>query len=326
MPEDFRTESAEQTCAECHSSVIEGKVTHKAMNAGCDLCHESTGENHPLADVIGFKLVAEIPELCYFCHDDFTELKILHEPVGNCLNCHSPHNSEEVKLLTDNSQSICKSCHEDIFDLAANSLVPHKPSLATGKCIDCHSPHSSTEKRLLVAEDRKLCLSCHNKTFITREGTISNIDLLLKNNKVEHSGLDGGCSTCHLPHGSDFSKLLIDAYPGSNYANASYESFSLCFLCHDSDLLEAEFTSLATNFRNGETNLHFMHTKGVKGRSCHLCHNIHASSQEFILEESVKFGNWEMQMNFLLQDNGGSCLPGCHSRKDYSRIIPKTLN
>ena len=43
--------------------------------------------------------------------------------------------------------------------------------------------------------------------------------------------------------------------------------------------------------------------------------------QEYIIQESVPFGDWVMQMNFVILDNGGSCQPGCHGEKSYTREI-----
>jgi hypothetical protein len=37
------------------------------------------------------------------------------------------------------------------------------------------------------------------------------------------------------------------------------------------------------------------------------------------VEESLGFGNWEMQMNFIPDEQGGSCLPGCHGKLSYRR-------
>ena len=84
-------------------------------------------------------------------------------------------------------------------------------------------------------------------------------------------------------------------------------------------LLDAEETEWGTNFRNGDRNLHQLHINGNKGRNCRMCHNLHGSSQKFLIEEKVGFGNWEMKMNFVPEEQGGSCLPGCHGRLTYKR-------
>ncbi|RLD52877.1 MAG: cytochrome C, partial [Bacteroidetes bacterium] len=137
---------------------------------------------------------------------------------------------------------------------------------------------------------------------------------------ILHSAIEnGGCMICHQPHGSEFRVLLSDRYPAEDYLVASTDSFGLCFMCHDTDLLEAEKSEWATNFRHGDQNLHYIHMNGAKGRNCKFCHNLHGSDQTFLIEESVPFGNWEMQMNFIATEEGGSCLPGCHGKKVYSR-------
>ncbi len=137
---------------------------------------------------------------------------------------------------------------------------------------------------------------------------------------IPHSAIEGGgCLVCHRSHGSDYPDLLVDLYPVEDYLAVSTESFGLCFQCHDTDLLEAEETEWGTNFRNGKLNLHRLHINGNKGRNCRMCHNLHGSQQKFLIEEQVAFGSWEMKMNFMPEQEGGSCLPGCHGKLSYSR-------
>jgi predicted CXXCH cytochrome family protein len=103
------------------------------------------------------------------------------------------------------------------------------------------------------------------------------------------------------------------------YLPATTENFALCFMCHDTELLLAEKTDWGTNFRDGTKNLHWLHIHGNKGRNCRMCHNMHGSSQPFLMEEHIPFGDWEMELNFEPAENGGSCLPGCHGRFQYER-------
>ena len=125
--------------------------------------------------------------------------------------------------------------------------------------------------------------------------------------------------SCHQAHGSDFRALLVDRFPEVDYVSASTENFELCFLCHDTDVMNAGETEYGTGFRNGKKNLHSLHMNGNKGRNCRMCHNIHVSPQSFLLEVEVGFGSWEMQMNFVQEAQGGSCLPGCHGKLSYRR-------
>jgi hypothetical protein len=103
------------------------------------------------------------------------------------------------------------------------------------------------------------------------------------------------------------------------YAPSVRDTFALCWECHDSDLLELEKTDASTNFRDGEKNLHFVHMNGRKSRSCVICHNVHASAREHLIEDEVKFGEWNLPINYTPSADGGSCFPGCHASKKYSR-------
>ena len=130
---------------------------------------------------------------------------------------------------------------------------------------------------------------------------------------------EGGSFCHHRAHGSEFRALLVDAYPEEEYVPATTENFGLCFLCHDTGILDEEETEWATGFRNGKQNLHRLHIQGNKGRNCRMCHNLHGSMQPFLLEECVGFGSWEMNLNFAPREDGGSCLPGCHGKLAYTR-------
>ncbi len=248
-------------CLSCHADLQEKGVMHYPAEDDCNTCHESTGASHPSSDSVGFRLMDQVPELCFYCHEE-----------------------------------------------AQQSTYPHKP-LTDGECTACHDPHASSESSLLLSADPQLCLSCHNQ-----------IRRLVQGNMNAHSAIEGGgCMSCHQSHGSDNRALLVERFPEADYLPALTENFELCFLCHDTDLMEAEETEWGTNFRNGKKNLHWLHMNGDKGRNCRMCHNIHGSPLPFLMEERVYFGNWEMQMNFVSVEQGGSCLPGCHGNLSYQR-------
>lgn len=251
------TESNQPACTDCHSDKVETEMKHEAVENGCDICHESTGEAHPEDGKKGFTLVDRAPDLCYYCHEEAERPSFGHQPV------------------------------------------------LSGECLSCHDVHGSSNPALLKQPDPDMCLSCHP---------------IIQGQVMLHSAIDnGGCMICHQPHGAKNRALLSESYPEDEYMNATTENFGLCFLCHEADLMNAERTEWATNFRNMDRNLHQLHINGVKGRNCKLCHNLHVSKQKYLIEESILFGSWEMQMNFSYDENGGSCLPGCHGKKTYVR-------
>ena len=271
----FRGPEVSPACIECHEDLVKSEVMHYPAGDACDNCHESTGASHPSADSLGFRLMDQLPALCFYCHEEETAMAYTHQPVVD------------------------------------------------GRCLDCHDAHGSSQPSILLREDQELCLGCHNRSYSSDSSETINISSLIKGkNRVAHSAIDAlGCRTCHQAHASDKRALLVDAYPAQDYLPAEIENFGLCFLCHETDILEAEETDWATGFRNGKQNLHRLHINGNKGRNCRMCHNLHGSSQLYLIEEEVAFGSWEMKLNFIPEEQGGSCLPGCHGKLSYSREL-----
>jgi predicted CXXCH cytochrome family protein len=257
-------------------------------------------------------LVAQMQQNdCLSCHEDLLKGGVMHYPAeDDCSTCHEstgashPSGDSVGFRLMDKVPELCFYCHEE----AEQKIHPHQP-VAAGNCMGCHDPHTSSGSSLLSLPEPELCLSCHK-----------NISRLIQGKMITHSAIEGGgCISCHQSHGSDIHALLVAPFPEEDYLPALTENFELCFLCHDTDLMEAEETEWGTGFRNGKKNLHRLHMNGDKGRNCRMCHNIHGSPLPFLVEEQVGFGSWEMQMNYIPDDQGGSCLPGCHGKLSYQR-------
>lgn len=318
----FGQDKAEgKTCKDCHSDKSENKFMHYPAEDACDNCHMETGNEHP-GDELGFDLADEMPGLCFLCHEEFKG-DMLHGPVemGECLMCHSPHGSENPSVLMTKSPDLCFDCH-DTKDIMESSPVVHGAANSGKSCMNCHSPHASSEPRLFIEEERKLCLSCHIRS-VTKDGQkLAAIGRMLDPGHVVHGVFEEeGCSVCHKGHASSEVSLLNAAFPAGLYASGKPENFELCFTCHDPGLMEEENTSWATEFRDGERNLHYVHMHGEKARSCKLCHSVHGSHNQFMIADMVTFGNWDMPMGFTPVENGGSCSTGCHTELSYSRTV-----
>jgi len=266
--------------------------------------------------------LSEEAPACVECHGDLVNKGLSHYPAEDaCDNCHeatgASHPSDSLGFrLMDSTPALCFYCHEE----EAAQAFGHRP-YAEGNCLGCHDAHGSAQAALLRNEEEELCLGCHNQVIQGDSSETANISRLVKGSQqVVHSAIAGmGCLICHRAHGSEFRVLLVDAYPEENYVPATTENFGLCFLCHDAGILDEEETEWATGFRNGTRNLHRVHIHGDKGRNCRMCHNLHGSTQLFLMEESVDFGKWEMHLNFVPRERGGSCLPGCHGKLAYTR-------
>lgn len=104
----------------------------------CDNCHERR---------LGNRLVDVLPDLCYGCHDNFSdEYDFVHGPVraGFCTECHNPHSSKRDKLLVRDRDKLCVYCHQK-----GQILNQEQHDGVTGAdCLDCHNPHGGNSRYL----------------------------------------------------------------------------------------------------------------------------------------------------------------------------------
>jgi predicted CXXCH cytochrome family protein len=118
-------------------------VLHKPYaDNNCGACHESaTGTYEQFTKLP--------PEVCLKCHAKVpSEYTIMHGPVsaGECLLCHTPHESSIAHLLKDPPPGVCTQCH-------VSELLPKEPAdhLTNRSCLDCHTAHGGEKHGLLRA-------------------------------------------------------------------------------------------------------------------------------------------------------------------------------
>lgn len=297
-------------CSTCHPGKADHKFVHGPTATGdCDSCHSPHDSDNKAL------IIQPDPELCFTCHFDFQETikkKNVHPALlSGCTSCHNPHGSAERKLLPAEGDKLCYQCHPQIEEKTKKAKSIHAPITSQKSCASCHSPHASETQKLLPKIGKDLCLDCHKgiikKTYTLLHGPIK----------------EGNCSACHDPHGSQYSKLVTKSYSSDPYIPYSDKEYELCFSCHNRDLLRFPDTSFATDFRDGDKNLHYIHVnRKDKGRNCNLCHAIHGGTLPKLISETVPFGKWDLPLNFIKTDTGGSCTPGCHKKYNYDRNVP----
>ena len=297
-------------CLTCHADKVKFKYIHGPTAAG-----DCTGCHNPHESANKYLLVKDATELCVTCHFDMQDVmkrKDVHPALSSgCTSCHNPHGSPFRKLLSAEGENLCFQCHPKIAEKIEKSKTVHAPINSEKSCASCHSPHATDEPKLLFKKGKDLCLDCHK-------------NVIKKGMTMLHGPIrDGSCTPCHDPHGSSNEKLLTQPYSSGTYIPYTDKEYALCFSCHNRDLLRYPDTSFATGFRNGERNLHYLHVNNkAKGRNCRLCHNLHGSSNPKLIAENVSFGKWELPLNFVKTETGGSCSPGCHQTYSYDRKNP----
>ena len=317
-PSLLTASSEKALCLQCHEMEIPNTdVVHSPVEKGkCSECHDPHQSNESAF------LKTSKPDLCYTCHKQIKELASASNKHAvfedDCFNCHQPHSASAKSLLMEPMPTLCYNCHSDVQEQVGIATVVHKVMSDEKSCSNCHSPHASNNTAMLYEPTNDLCLSCHNRTYSNDEGKIENISNKLSEGNSIHAPVEDACVNCHLPHASEYSSLLTNKFPKGTYAAASIDNYELCFNCHDSELLTAEINS-TTNFRHGEKNMHFLHLKGDKGKSCTMCHDVHGAKNEHLISKKVPFGSWQMDLNYKVTENGGSCATGCHAEKEYDR-------
>jgi len=315
-------------CQNCHEEQWEAlQSVHGPVAAGaCGACHEAHGSRYPkLLEQQGSKL-------CLQCHISTAKTidaaHFVHGPIeDDCRVCHDPHASTHDLLLNEDPVELCESCHENIRMKVDSATTKHAAVTTERACLNCHTAHASDYPRMLKANPKTLCFECHDKEIMAEDGSIlPNMKALIESGMTLHGPTaQDSCVVCHEIHGGGHERLLIKEFPSNLYYPFSQDVYSLCFSCHDRNLVLEPETTVVTNFRNGESNLHYIHVKKEKrGRSCSICHDTHAGDRTHQIRESVVYGpgNWHLKIGFVATPTGGSCASGCHAAYAYDRVTP----
>ncbi|WP_456433492.1 cytochrome c3 family protein [Thermosulfuriphilus sp.] len=310
--------SISSVCFQCHEKRLFSKrYPHGPVADGeCIACHNHHGS--PYDHLLSAPLKGG--KICLTCHEDRKEefsMAYVHKPVAeSCANCHDPHSSDYRYQLLEPSGKLCISCHKKLDPEVITTIEGAKyrhPSVEAGRCVDCHQPHTSNYEALLKDFEGDLCFSCHK-------------DLAAKVRKAQflHGPVqEGTCDACHNPHGSAFSRLLVRSFPAGFLNDYSPGKYDLCYSCHNKEVIETKFTTVLTNFRDVDYNLHYAHVRRKSGNSCKACHAIHASNQPKHMREKTEYRGLRTELKFVPTGTGGSCLVGCHKeKKEYDREHP----
>ncbi len=314
-------------CVGCHDKMWDHDATlHPPVADDCTTCHE-------LAIAEGgteVTLMEEGTALCLICHDEVSaavagELEAPHFPVTDgCGNCHEPHASREPGLLTGPLVEVCHSCHQ-----AADLEGPHDGQLtATANCSACHQPHGSQNPQMLAGRvlhspfSSGSCKGCHRPPFADQVRLRSRREDLCTACHREfsqpaggslHAALQGdrlkaGCLSCHDPHMSLHSGLLLAA------------GAELCGSCH------AEVVTAAT--ADGG------HSPAAD--DCLSCHRPHEADEPRLLSEPAGElcarchdpGDEELIRTHLGADLGTLTCTGCHTPhgSDHPALLARYLH
>lgn len=180
-----------EMCAACHGDLLEGrsKLHNPSDQGDCLDCHRAHSSMHENL------LIDDWGQMCRECHQPLfatiagavlantpseadSPLKkldppLLHEPVADdCGVCHDPHGSNHDFLLTDSPFQLCATCHEEVSEIAENSVMSHSIVYEERACLNCHAPHVSQSGSLLRDRPIIVCLECHSDDIAIDDETI----------------------------------------------------------------------------------------------------------------------------------------------------------
>lgn len=336
-------------CLSCHETVLAGHSSiHEAItDKNCTGCHQAHTAEHAKL------LVKPGKALCLSCHEQVQHqidgAKSAHEPLlrdGECTQCHTPHASNTSHQLKAPPAQLCSECHKEVAQQAREASHPHSAVLEGEACLNCHNPHGSAHAKLMKGDPVATCVACHKEPeaaaeldkpvhpaapYFVDQSPVKIVNVPAAKQARPASNLttkglnphgpvaEGRCTACHDVHGGSHAGLLRAKLSTEFYQAFNAENFALCFTCHEQGLAVAEKTADATNFRDGERNLHYLHVAKDQGRGCTACHTVHASRHEQQIRDTVPYGGWQLPLNFKPLESGGSCAPGCHKPQTYTR-------
>ncbi|MBI2520018.1 MAG: hypothetical protein HYV97_06365 [Bdellovibrio sp.] len=335
LANNIEATSDDANCLECHPDVADNTMNYLHYPAGagaCSYCHTAKPEHLGGDNPPGSVSINKKAENCYTCHERKDENPVLHGALADadsCVSCHNPHSSNVRSLLRATTvPALCSNCH----DISVQGKSQHGPVINGQTCLNCHTPHSGKHQKLLHKPAKDLCLACHNKEIqasLNGARTIPNIQKKLEMAGA-HPGAAGSCLDCHKAHTSENNRLLTAAWSVKNY-NTYLESenpYSMCFTCHETNMLKKTDFVPDTNFRNDTKalNLHWFHVVDAagsedksRGRSCKICHDPHGAPQSHDINNTWFMNGNPIKIEYQLIDNGGQCTKSCHATRQYRR-------
>lgn len=281
-------ERTSQICLDCHGgrdSTLAGTGhwptggSHDGPDArvACTDCHtgdrrhwEEDPSANPMTNpsTVGARAEAR---LCATCHQNSHQQNLLEKNVHtandvNCSGCHMIHGVAHPALLKKAEPDLCLSCHTNV---AGQFAKPYRHPVPEGvvKCSECHLTLDAT-RRALTQNGTNVCTGCHGEM----EGPFPFEHAAT----LDYSTEEGGCLSCHEPHGSHLPRMLRQPYEPPHY--------QLCSQCHSVP-------------RHNSNSQHGTTWSGVPCSNCHT--DVHGSyNNRLLLNESL-----------LSQ---GCSNPGCH--------------
>ena len=264
-------------CLDCHQgqdSTLAGTAhwagdVHEGADArvACTDCHsgdrkhwEGDPEANPMSNPAKTGTAAEA-RVCSSCHQNSHQQNMIERNVHekndvSCSGCHQVHGSKHISLLKAPENKLCLDCHSRVEGEFAR---PYRHPTPEGiiRCTECHTSLDLTAREL-SQNGTSVCLKCH--------GEFAGPFPYEHQATLDFSTEEGGCMSCHEPHGSALPRMVKQPYEPPHYP--------LCSQCHSVP-------------RHNSNPMHGTSFAGVPCNDCHV--DIHGSyDNRLFVNESLK--------------------------------------
>jgi DmsE family decaheme c-type cytochrome len=265
-----------EVCLDCHDGLLDGLMgtphqmsseTFEGADAtiACTDCHvgderhwEDDPEEYPMTSLADVDADA-VALLCATCHMNSHQQNMLEDNIHtmndvSCADCHGVHGNTHVSLLKSSQPGLCLDCHKNVEGQFAQPFR-HPVNDEIVVCTDCHMTIDLVATELSYNGINNACYECHAQF----EGPFP----YEHQATVDYSTEEGGCLSCHSPHGSYNPRMLKQPYESPHYR--------LCTQCHSVPL-------------HNNNSFHGTMWAGVPCNDCHS--DIHGSytSRNFLSE------------------------------------------
>ncbi|NNE09939.1 MAG: hypothetical protein HKN20_15370 [Gemmatimonadetes bacterium] len=221
-------------CLDCHEGLMltgsahelwEGAMDGPEAHIACTDCHmgdarhyEEDPEEYPMTNPSDLNAGMEA-NLCASCHMNPHQQNMLEKNIHminevSCSGCHSMHGNTHAGLLKAEEPGLCLDCHTSVEGEFAR---PYRHPVNDGivACSECHMTLDETTRELSY-NGTNVCMECHAEF----QGPFPYEHPAT----LDYSTEEGGCLTCHDPHGSFLPRMLTQPYEAPH--------FQLCSQCH----------------------------------------------------------------------------------------------
>jgi len=254
-----------------------------------------------------------------------------------CADCHDPHLATEERADPPFASGLLRG----VRGVDRNGAEVASVTFGYEVCFKCHGDDNADQPfvpRWIPTTNLRLAFDPGNPSFHPVVARGRNLDVPSIPASLEPGmspSAQIGCTTCHAddggvsngPHGSSFAPILRERYETADGTPESYESYALCYRCHDRDKLLAD-TSFprAAAAAAGSGGGHSGHLGA--GIACAACHDPHGVNLD-ATADAGESGSHTHLVNFdqrvvqplpgapypVYEDRGGhsgSCALVCH--------------